>query len=488
MATVTRSLVVVCLCAPPESDQLTAQLRRVDISPDVRTPSDWPDAADAVQRAPTILCFDPAWYPRQRLLGELTRSKLMPILTVLPRSAGVWDAEILSYSEEFVAWPCSDQELSARLDRALASWPPRDSNVAEPEFLKACGKLRVVGDSSAFKNSMRLIERVARCDAPVLIQGETGVGKELAARAVHYLGARRQHPFVPVNCGALPDSLVENELFGHERGAYTDARESRDGLIAQAEGGALFLDEVEALSAKAQVALLRFLQDRQYQPLGSRRSRQADVRIVAACNTDLQALACQGQFRMDLLYRLSVVVIRLPPLRQRRDDIRPLAEEFIRQTCERYGLSAKLLHPTTLAWMAQYEWPGNVRELENFVHQACVTSEGRWIRPSGHGDDHSDGPQDGADSDVMPSFNQAKAATIVEFEKQYLERLMSACEGNVTRAARRAGKERRALGKLLKRYGIHHGVLRATPAPPTVRPAAPDARASRPQRVSAESP
>lgn len=457
MATVRRSLVVVCLCAPPETHQLTAQLRRVDIEPEVRTPSDWPGASDAASPAPTILCFDPAWYPRERLLNELTCTKRLPTLTVLPQRAGAWDDELLSYSDEFVAWPCSDQELTTRLDRALAGWSSSDADVADSRFLEACGRLRVIGRSPAFTRSMRLIERVARCDAPVLIQGETGVGKELAARAVHYLGARRQQPFVPVNCGALPDSLVENELFGHERGAYTDAREPRDGLIAQAEGGALFLDEVEALSAKAQVVLLRFLQDRLYQPLGSRRQRQANVRVIAASNTDLSGLAAHGQFRADLLYRLSVVVVPLPPLRQRRDDIRPLAEEFVRQACERYGLPIKLLHPTTLEWMAQYRWPGNVRELENFVHQACVTGEGRWIHVARGWNGDGDDSIGDSDLDLMPSFSEAKAATIAEFEKRYLEHLMSACEGNVTRAARRAGKERRALGKLLKRYGLHHG-------------------------------
>ena len=179
----------------------------------------------------------------------------------------------------------------------------------------------MVGRSEAFLASLRLIEKIGRCDAPVLIEGETGTGKELAARAIHYGGARTDGPFIPVNCGAIPDALVENELFGHRSGAYTDARRDHVGLVAQAEHGTLFLDEVDALSPKAQVTLLRFLQDQQYRPLGGGETRSADVRVITACNTDLAHLTETGVFRLDLMYRIKLLHLRLPPLRERGEDV-----------------------------------------------------------------------------------------------------------------------------------------------------------------------
>src|SRR6185436_2379407 len=203
----------------------------------------------------------------------------------------------------------------------------------------------MLGRSVAFRIATAMIEKMSAFDAPVVIEGETGTGKELAARAIHYRGARAAGPFVPVNCGALPDTLVENELFGHARGAFTDARDARQGVIAQAQGGTLFLDEVEALSHKAQVALLRFLEDFEYRPLGGGEVRTADVRIIAAGNTDLGAAAKAGAFRQDLLFRLNVLPVDLPPLRVRGRDIVCLAEMFLQRFADQYGRAPKRLHP-----------------------------------------------------------------------------------------------------------------------------------------------
>jgi len=197
-------------------------------------------------------------------------------------------------------------------------------------------KLNLLGKSLEFTQVLQQIDRFARCDAALLINGETGIGKELVARAIHYLSQRRDGPFIPVNCGAIPDSLIGSELFGHSRGAFTDAREARQGLIAQAEGGTLFLDELETLSASGQVALLRFLQDHEYRPLGASQSRLANVRVIGATNANLAALAKQGTFRQDLLYRLNVLTLDLPPLRSRGDDAVVLAQAFLRTLCSRY--------------------------------------------------------------------------------------------------------------------------------------------------------
>ena len=238
----------------------------------------------------------------------------------------------------------------------------------------------LIGSSPAFREMLAVLEKIAGYDASVLITGETGSGKELAARAIHYLSTRRDKPFIPVNCGALPDHLIENELFGHSRGAYTDARESQVGLIAQAEGGTLFLDEVDALSAKAQVSLLRFLQDGQYRPLGSSRTLYAQVRILAASNVDLARQVEDGRFRADLHFRLNVMELPVPPLRERAGDAELLARHFIAEAACRYRLPAKELHPDTLEWLASQPWPGNVRELQNRIQREFLLADEPVLR------------------------------------------------------------------------------------------------------------
>jgi two-component system, NtrC family, response regulator GlrR len=305
----------------------------------------------------------------------------------------------------------------------------------------------LVGASSAFLASVELIRRVATCDATVLIQGETGTGKELAARAIHYLGSRRDAPFVPINCGAIPESLVENELFGHARGAYTDARESRQGVIAQAEGGTLFLDEVEAMGPRGQVALLRFLEDRQYRPVGGSPCG-ANVRVVASSNADLAALAAGGSYRQDLLFRLNILVLALPPLRDRGDDVTLLAETFVRRFCRQYRKAPMALHPDTIRHLAGQDWPGNVRELENLIHRAVVLSDGAVlsIDPT---------PEPPAPRLLTgQGFREATARAIAAFEKAYLAELLARTRGNLSMAARLSGKERSRLGKLVKKHGI----------------------------------
>jgi DNA-binding NtrC family response regulator len=313
----------------------------------------------------------------------------------------------------------------------------------------------IVGGSAACLHLVAQIRKFASNDAAVLIEGETGSGKELVARAMHYLSCRRDKPFVPVNCGAIPDSLIEAELFGHVRGSFTDAKSSRAGVIAHAEGGTLFLDEVDALSPKGQVTLLRFLQDRRYRPVGHATEHIADVRVMAACNKSLQHLAAGGGFRSDLLYRLNILTVRVPPLRERADDVECLADHYLRLFCARYQRSLKRLDDSTLQWFKQYEWPGNVRELENLIHRLVLLSDGDRVHYSGESarDDASDGRQ-------RQAFQTAKTKAIEAFERAYLSRLMADTGGNVSAAARLASKERRALGKLLKKHGIDKDAYR----------------------------
>lgn len=325
------------------------------------------------------------------------------------------------------------------MDRAAL--PPIDSHV------------QLVGTSAAYARALLQLDRIAASEAPALVEGETGSGKELAARAIHYGGRRCAGPFVPVNCGALPDTLIESELFGVERGAFTDARRTRRGLVAEAARGTLFLDEVDALSAKAQVTLLRFLQDQWYRPVGTTREERTDVRLIAAANRPLDKLVSCEQFRADLLYRLKVLVVVLPPLREREGDIELLARHFIVQYAAKYGLPCKRIAPDTLRWMGAYSWPGNVRELENWVHRQFLMCDGPWLT-------HEDAatPSAGAGHDhPTPAFQAAKAEAVRRFERDYLERVLEQAQGNVTRAARLACKERRAFGKLLKKHGLARG-------------------------------
>lgn len=410
----------------------------------------------------TILALGTDDLPRDQLLYGLRARRLAPALGVIPRDRGCWDAEILAYCPEFIRWPCQREELLLRLARGCNGMPPSPTRSPSYDPLEEFADLNLVGQSPAFLSVLQLIRKIARHEVPVLLRGETGTGKEVVARAVHCLGPRRDRLFVAVNCGALPDYLVENELFGHERGAYTDAKDAQAGLIAQAHGGTLFLDEVELLSPKAQGSLLRFLQNQVYQPLGGRCSKQADVRLIAATNADLPALIARREFRQDLWFRLQVMSLALPPLRERRGDVEQLAQHFLSQYSARYQQPAKTLHPATLTWMNSYAWPGNVRELENFVHRLFLLSEGPFVCLPANALACEGDPSGEAllSSCYQQSFSEAKAQAIAEFEKRYLEWLMAECRGNISLAARRAVKERRALGKLLAKYRIDKAIYR----------------------------
>ncbi len=325
----------------------------------------------------------------------------------------------------------------------------------------AFARLNLIGTSGAFRAARQRLQRLAPCRAPVLVQGETGTGKELFARAVHYLSDRRSGPFIPVNCGALPDSLVESELFGHARGAFTDAREAREGLVAQARGGTLFLDELEALSARGQVALLRFLQDQEYRPVGGRVVRDADVRVVGSTNASLDDMAARGEYRHDLFFRLNVLVLDLPPLRDREDDVVLLANAFVERLARQYGRSVPRVHPRALAFLRSHDWPGNVRELENLMHREFLLCDGPELDPTPAGATEATckaaavAPVANAVGELTAfTFRAAKARAVEAFERAYLAELLARARGNVSLAARLAGKERSRLSKLIRKHGL----------------------------------
>lgn len=346
--------------------------------------------------------------------------------------------------------------------------PDEPDRSADPDWTG----LNLHGQSPAFRSALALLHQCARVDATVLVCGETGTGKELAARAIHYLSTRRHGPFVPINCGALPDSILEAELFGHTRGAFTDAKTDSLGVIGQAHGGTLFLDEIDSMSPRAQAAILRFAQDRSYRPLGSPQTRQADVRIVAATNADLNALAEQGRFRQDLLYRLNVLSVPLPPLRERQGDALLLARAFVQRLVQQYSTSPRPLSPASAAWLQQPRaWPGNVRELEHLIHRAFLLSGGAHVELQGAAATlapatvaPSPAPQEegcledrATEPPALAAFADAKAQAIEAFERHYLMAVLNQAGGNLSLAARLAGKERSRFCRLVRKHGLQRG-------------------------------
>jgi DNA-binding NtrC family response regulator len=405
-------------------------------------------AAEETSARPSIVYLGTEDWPREVMRPLEARPRPASRLLALDQAAFRWAGPILRKSPDFVTLPCSRAELKLRLERSGAGVARPDRDAQRLTDCAPVTALGLIGRSPLFLDAMLVLKRYAGCDAAVLIQGETGTGKELAARALHGLSARRAGPFVAVSCGAIPDSLVETELFGHVKGAFTDAREAREGLVPQALGGTLFLDEVEALSPKGQVALLRFLESHEYRPIGGTAVRKADLRVIAAGNEDFAALARRGEFRRDLLYRLNVLSLSLPPLRRRPGDAELIADHFAAVFGEKYGTDFDPLGPPSRRWLSEYAWPGNVRELENLVHRAVVTATGPTIEIA-----PSDAPPPPEGAATQP-FCEEKQHALDEFERDYLTRVMRASSGNVTVAARKAGKERRSLGRLLKKHGF----------------------------------
>jgi len=336
--------------------------------------------------------------------------------------------------------------------------------------------INIIGESEAIKKTRFLISTHGRYDAPVLVTGETGTGKELAARGLHYCGSRSSKPFVAINCATLTDDLFASEIFGHVKGSFTDAKKDKKGLLALAEKGTLFLDEIDSLSLKSQAALLRFLQENEYRPVGSEVSYRCNVRLIASANCDLEKRIQEGSFRADLYYRLYILSIHMPSLRERVSDIPLLTTHFITQFDYRYGLGIKEISPSLFKTLMSQKWPGNIRELENLIHRLYLCNSGNVI----NGDmlDYSSSSFPGSaeltEGDVFNNisstsideyqcydfdnedynFSRDKKLAVDNFEHNYVNQLMEKTSGNVTLAAKLCGKERRAFGKLVKKYNV----------------------------------
>jgi DNA-binding NtrC family response regulator len=372
---------------------------------------------------------------------------------------------IKSGAFDYLQKPFSADAFMERVDKALAHRRLKATNPPLRERLRRGERgVALIHRSESFGRTVELLERAARTDASVLIHGESGTGKELLAHHLHAHSARAGRPFVPVDCTTIPESLVESELFGHVKGAFSGADQNRPGLFEVASGGTLFLDEVGELPLAFQPKLLRAIQERQVRRVGAVEYRAADVRLVCATNRDLRRMVDAGTFRQDLFYRLDVVRIDVPPLRERRGDVEVLARHFLTEMRERHGSKIVEIAPDALAVLAAYHWPGNVRQLRNCIERASALATGSTLGVADLPDEVTDRTitgapaRTGAGPDVAAfgelTFQELKARTVAELEHGYLAHLLRKHAGNVTHCAEEAGMARSAFQKLMQRYGI----------------------------------
>jgi DNA-binding NtrC family response regulator len=347
---------------------------------------------------------------------------------------------------DFLSKPVDPDHLLLVLDRALGRQRLESENrLLRQQIAERLGPGTIIGEDPALRELMDKVRRVAATDATVLVTGESGTGKELVARAIHDLGARRERPFVALNCAAIPDTLLENELFGHERGAYTGAGEARPGKVEMARGGTLFLDEIGDLSLAVQAKVLRVIQERSFERVGGTRTIEVDVRLVAATNRDLGQAVGERQFREDLYFRLSVFPIAVPPLRERPGDIEALARHFVARACREMKKRAPEVGEAALAALRAYRWPGNVRELENCIERAVILCDSGSLEPSHLGLGGGPGAIGGLDSQVdeeilsaaaLPGPLQEASRTAQEWaERARIRAALGTAKGNKTRAA-----------------------------------------------------
>ena len=364
---------------------------------------------------------------------------------------------------DYVPKPFDNDELELIVDRAFEGVTlRRDLKLLREQVVGSHGFEQIVGRSTAMQRVFDVIRKVADTDLTVLVRGPSGTGKELVANALHYNSPRRERPLVKVNCAAFSRELVESELFGHEKGAFTGATAARQGKFEVADGGTLLLDEIGDMPLETQAKILRVLQERELERVGGNRAIRVDVRILAATNQDLEAKVRDGSFREDLYYRLNVVTIVLPALRDRPEDVPLLIEHFLAQVCDRLGRGAKTLSPAVWRMLLAHEWQGNVRELEHAIEQAVALASGDAIEvedlPAAIGEASLlDVSADGA---APGRFKEAKQRIVAAFERQFIEEALERNTGNISRTAEEIGLYRQHLQLKLAEYGIDAAAFR----------------------------
>jgi two-component system response regulator AtoC len=374
----------------------------------------------------------------------------MPVLIITAFSSMDTAIEAIRQGAyDYLSKPCKMEELKLTVKRALEQYQLRKENQYFRQELRGKYQLEnIVGRTPAMLEVYKTVARLVNSNATVLIQGESGTGKELIARAIHFNGPRAERPFVAVECASLAESLLESELFGHMRGAFTGAVETKKGLFEMAANGTIFLDEIADISPALQAKLLRVLQEHEIRRVGSTTPIALDVRVIAATNKDLEALVKVGRFREDVFYRLNVVTIHLPPLRERREDIPLLAAHCLRKYSAANGKPITHITPQAMELLSSYDWPGNVRELEHTIERAVTLTMHSCILPE----------------DLPPKLRQQAVATrpgdvrpwlsLEEVEKQHIQAVLQATQGNKKKAAQILGINRRSLYRMAKRYGL----------------------------------
>lgn len=366
---------------------------------------------------------------------------------------------------DFLQKPFSLEHLTTVVQKAMAIQLLRAENQRLRGELDQRYRFdNIVGRSPAMREIFQTVERVAPTRATVLLAGESGVGKDMIARAIHQHSPRRTHPFVKINCTAIPENLMESELFGYEKGAFTGANASKPGKFEQADQGTVFLDEIGDVPGNIQVKLLRVLQDREFERLGSNATRQIDVRVIAATNADLRAALEQGRFREDLYYRLNVVPISIPPLRERKEDIPFLAMHFVSKLSKDLGSVAKEISPAAIDRLLDHSWPGNVRELENTIERSLVLAAGEVLQPS---DIRLEAPRNQPAAAAPQAPLLPPGETLEHWEQMMIREALHRANGNKSQAARLLGLTRNALRYRLSQMGLESGATEEgeTPAP-----------------------
>jgi DNA-binding NtrC family response regulator len=360
-------------------------------------------------------------------------------------------------ADDYVPKPFDNDEIRLVVRRGLERTRlARENRLLRERIERDFGMGRLIGSGAAMRAVFETIQKVAETDLTVLIRGESGTGKELVAQALHENSPRRERPFVAVNCAAISSELVESELFGHEKGAFTGADARRAGRFEAADGGTIFLDEIGDMAPETQAKVLRVLQEQSFERVGGTRALQVDVRVVAATHRDLEADVAAGRFREDLYYRLKVVEVDLPALRERTEDLPALTERFLEQVAERLGRPRAAVSPEALAALARHGWPGNIRELRNVLEQAAVLASGDHIAPedlklAGRG---AGGASAGAAPDSEIAFSDAKRDAVEQFERTYLLRALRQNEGNISRTAEAIGMVRQSLQQKIRELGL----------------------------------
>ena len=360
-------------------------------------------------------------------------------------------------AEDYVPKPFDNDEIRVVVRRALERYQlQRENRLLLERIQRDTGYANLVGSGPVMQKVFSTIQKVAETDLTVLVRGESGTGKELVAQALHDASARKHKPFVAVNCAAINRELVESELFGHEKGAFTGAEARRAGRFEAAQGGTIFLDEIGDMAPETQAKVLRVLQERSLERVGGSQSIDVDVRVIAATHRDLEKDVAEGRFREDLYYRLKVVPIELPPLRERREDIPALSDRFLSQVAERLGREKKQLSTEALQRLARHAWPGNVRELHNAIEQAAVLASGDEIAAD------ELGLVQGDTAAALPveltndaaTFSEAKKGMIERFEREYLLAALRAHDGNVSRTAQSIGMVRQSLQQKIRELDL----------------------------------